>query len=659
MSWTRFGSIAVLLALVVPAAAVDIDDLKPGLVAVYRDSAKNPVEIVRLEPAIGLNWKTAESPHPRLAADGGSVAWQGYLNILRAGKYSFAANLRGQVQVTIAGKEVLAGDSKGGAKLLVRGRDTELPSGPQPLSVKFSRAGSGAAQLELLWQASYFRSEPIPYDHLFHDPGKLPARFAVDRAAERGRFFFEEYGCLKCHQADARDQLAAGLQSRIGPDLSQVGGRATPGWLHHWLSDPQLFRPGAAMPRMFADDEAGKVELYAVSRYLASRIGPGGKPPAKPANPKELEAAVKRGRELFGSAGCIACHADKPRSEPAGMYGDPRNYPLGALGNKTTADALAAYLGNPLAIDPSGRMPDMLLNPREALDLAWFLCEVKDNRIPAELPAAPADDRRRAAYQRLRPAADELDAFQKLRPDDQWLALGQRLVIAKGCTNCHNITSAGKPLPVQAAQANFAALRGKPSTAGCLADEPAQRRSAPLFSMNDADRKAIRTFLQEAGSGAGSPAPMHAARLTLHRFNCFACHSRNGKGGLTPQIVEDLRRFEKAENAEAVMPPPLTGVGHKLRTPWLRQVLVQKARARPWMALRMPHFGEANVGQLVEALAYLEGSEPDDQVHQAPLTAASIDAGKHLVGKNAFGCISCHDLAGIPNTGTRGPDRRT
>src|SRR5205823_12514292 len=38
------------------------------------------------------------------------------------------------------------------------------------------------------------------------------------------------------------------------------------------------------------------------------------------------------------------------------------------------------------------------------------------------------------------------------------------------------------------------------------------------------------------------------------------------------------------------------------------------------------------------------------------ISTPKIQAGRQLVGKKAFGCISCHDLAGIPNSGTRGPD---
>ncbi|HJT76200.1 MAG TPA: hypothetical protein VJ739_03275, partial [Gemmataceae bacterium] len=191
---------------------------------------------------------------------------------------------------------------------------------------------------------------------------------------------------------------------------------------------------------------------------------------------------------------------------------------------------------------------------------------------------------------------------------------------------------------------------------GCLAREPGRRGKAPGFGFTERDRKALRRFLEDGSRGAGSPAPAYAARVAFERFNCLACHSRDGEGGLTPDVVEDLRRYEKAENAEAVSPPVLTGVGHKLRTPWMRQVLTAAGRARPWMALRMPQFGKAQVGHLPEALAALDGNEPDDSVYKVPLTPEKLEAGRFLVGKNAFGCISCHDIAGIPNTGTRGPD---
>src|SRR2546423_9062791 len=74
-----------------PAAAqVKREHLRPGVVATYRGGGNNPVELAQLEPALALTLKAGESPHPRLAADGGSIHYSGYLNILRGGSYPFS-----------------------------------------------------------------------------------------------------------------------------------------------------------------------------------------------------------------------------------------------------------------------------------------------------------------------------------------------------------------------------------------------------------------------------------------------------------------------------------------------------------------------------------------------------------------------------------------
>ena len=160
-------------------------------------------------------------------------------------------------------------------------------------------------------------------------------------------------------------------------------------------------------------------------------------------------------------------------------------------------------------------------------------------------------------------------------------------------------------------------------------------------------------------TGAGAPAPTHTARLALRRFNCLNCHSRDGEGGISVELANEMRLLSKAELADDVLPPLLTGIGHKSRTPWLKSVLLQGGRARSWMQLRMPRYGEANVGLLPESLAFLEGLTADDSIHKVPLSASNIANGKVIVGKGGLGCISCHDIAGIPNSGTRGPDLAT
>jgi mono/diheme cytochrome c family protein len=667
----RCGAVGIFvgsLFLTGAVMAADPDEmaLRPGLVVTYRDTARPARAVVQLEPSIALALRAGEAPHPRLAADGGTAHWEGYLRILRPGLYRFTSTLRGRVRLTLAGKEMLAGEVPGDPALL-KGPESRLEAGVHPLVAEFTRL-PGSARLDLFWESSHFRAEPLHHDALAHLPAPIPAQLAADRSADLGRFLVEERSCIRCHRPDGGNH-AARLVVRQGPDLSQVGRRVYAGWIYRWLEDPQRVRAGAIMPQLFSDDEAGRVERYAVAHYLASLGGPPRTFLRRP-DAHETRLSIENGRRLYTSLGCITCHGppdgkalvEKKEDADAApglslFLALPQTHPLGALGNKEPADGLYTYLINPLAFDPSGRMPHMLLQHHEAEDLGRFLCQARDEASPRDLPAAPGAEALVAAFRRVESRPEELTAFRRLPAEARWNDLGKRLVIDKRCNACHTIASGGKEFATVLADASFEALtRPERQGRGCLAEKPGAEAKAPRFALSAAERRAIRAFLSAMPGEAGSPAPAHAARMTLQRFNCLACHSCDGAGGLAPQLVEQLRRYEKADNVEAITPPPLTGVGHKLRTPWLRQVLTQAGRARPWMGLRMPQFGEANVGHLPEGLAALEGAIPDEKIHEVPLTTAKIAAGRHLVGKSAFGCISCHDLAGIPNTGTRGPD---
>jgi mono/diheme cytochrome c family protein len=653
----------LLLALGTCCCAADVDDkevkLLPGLVTTYRDTARPaPREIIRLEPTIALALKSGEAPHPALAGDGGTARWAGQINILRAGAYRFSVMLRGKFRLSINGKAVLTAEVNDAGAALKVGPEVHLEEGVHPILAEFTRP-AGVARVELFWQAAHLHNEPMPFDLLGHLPDQEPARLRTLNRVERGRLLAEEHNCIRCHQPADGDRMAHGLQSRQAPDLSQLGQRVYPGWIYRWLESPRKMNPSAAMPKMFSDDEAGCVDRFAVTRYLVSLGGPIPASP-KPPRPNELKASVARGERLFTSVGCIACHGDPfgvARPESAKGVPGRATMRLPSLGSKTNPEKLALYLVDSLTVDPSGRMPRMGLNGNEAHDLARFLCQAKEKDASEVLPPAPAKEALLAAFKRVDARADELAAFQRLDADAQWIDLGKRLVIDKGCNNCHTIAPGGKNFANMLASASFDDLKTPArQRKGCLADATDKRGKAPSFAFAATDREDLRHFLKEGLKGAGSPAPAHMAKTTLARFNCLACHSRDGEGGITSELTEQLRRYERAENAEAVSPPPLTGVAHKLRTPWLRQVLIQGGRARPWMGLRMPQFGEANVGKLPELLAALEGTEPSDKVDKIPLTTARLDAGRFLVGKSSFGCISCHDLAGIPNSGTRGPD---
>ncbi|MBN9119770.1 MAG: c-type cytochrome [Planctomycetes bacterium] len=666
----RHRYLLAALALLAPTAgarAIEPADLKPGLVATYRDARNdaNGPSVTRLEPTVALTLAKGEAPHPGLGT-GALMTWSGHINIARAGKYTFsAATAGGDLTVKVGGKDAL-------------GAELQFDGGVVPFEATFHRTGGdGACRVELFWQGPGFIKEPLAYQFLGHLPKDRPKTFDRDGQLEHGRFKFEELSCAKCHRPTADDKTARTLAEHTGPNLADVAKRAYPGWIYAWLGAPAKLRPHTTMPKTLADDDAGAAERYAVTQYLVSLAG---KPldvyklPTVP--PNDLKQSMDRGRVLYHVTGCAACHNDpiarKKKDEedekealaPADyvygqntLAGPTAKYGLGALGSKFRPETLAAYLQNPLKTNPHGRMPNMNLSPAEATDIARYLCRTQDETVtPDKLPAP----RRKPAevlgdlpmVNRDKPG----DNFDKLPADKQWALVGARVFAARGCVNCHSTDPGGK----FAQPTGFSSLdKVKADTkSGCLNPQPNPAKN-PAYTLDPKEREALAAFLKGGFTGAGSAAPAYQARVALKRFNCLNCHQRDGEGGIPVELADQMRQMEKAENADDVRPPVLTGVGHKTRTPWMRAILTQSGRARPWMQLRMPQYGEPNVGFLPEAIASLEGTVPDDTVHVVGRTAAKIAAGRTIIGKGGLGCISCHDIGGVANTGTRGPDLST
>ncbi len=88
-------------------------------------------------------------------------------------------------------------------------------------------------------------------------------------AVEHGRqLFYSKYACQSCHIVDTKAD-----KGYIGPTLTQVGSRLTPGWVYAWLKNPQALRPGTTEPNQnLSDDDA-----HALTAFLMSLKGSGGR----------------------------------------------------------------------------------------------------------------------------------------------------------------------------------------------------------------------------------------------------------------------------------------------------------------------------------------------------------------------------------------------
>lgn len=396
-----------------------------------------------------------------------------------------------------------------------------------------------------------------------------------------GTVLLGELSCAACHATSH-----PWLHAKGGATLSEAGARLNPAHLRRFLAAPSHTKPGTTMPDMLAglSERDREATALALTHYLMSLGGP--RPGVEPPVPE----AIQRGKALYHAVGCVACHAPEP--------GDPSSVPLGVLEEKYSVATLTRFLEDPLAIRPAGRMPDLHLDHFEAVDLASYLLR---HPPPATEPFL-------------------LDA--------QLAERGKDLFAQHRCGNCHEV--GGSTLPP-----SLTALDRVRPDQGCLSEAPGPW---PRYPLSPEQRAAIRTALDASNAPPGPAEHLDAA---LTRLNCLACHARGGLGGVAAS--RDVYFTGKDENLgeQGRLPPPLTGVGAKLKRGWLREVVVNGASVRPYLNTRMPRFGEAPSALMVEWFKQLDRLPPEGFA-RADDSEKPRDVGRELAGAKGFNCVACH-----------------
>ncbi len=177
--------------------------------------------------------------------------------------------------------------------------------------------------------------------------------------ATAGALLLGELNCTSCHAAGDH---ARWIRRKAAPSPVVAGLRIRPAYLRRFIADPQSAKPGTTMPQVLGQlSEKERAEaVEALTHYLVrSAPKPG---PFVPLDPE----SVARGRKLYHTVGCVACHDPEDRDLADSV-------PLGPLAEKYHLAHLVRYLEDPLAVRPGGRMPDLGLDHFEAVDIASFL----------------------------------------------------------------------------------------------------------------------------------------------------------------------------------------------------------------------------------------------------------------------------------------------
>jgi cytochrome c2 len=404
-------SVAPIAAADRPGALdVEPDELRPGLVAVYRSLVDPAAVLTRLDPKPTF-FLGDSSPHSRLPAGPFEVTWTGVLLLRQKAPVSFDALVSGSVTVEVDGVTVLQGKGTAVRDRVAAKAALDRPPGVYRLVVRYRSLPGVPARLQVGWQASSFGREPLPAWLLRHLPAEVPKEAVREQQAAQGRELVGRLGCARCH---AR-ALPAVTDPPPGPALTDLGRRVSPDWLLRWLADPAQVRPGARMPALFSADRRGFVERWVLTEYLAGTPGEPRRP--EPAPPGDH----RTGRESFIQLGCTACHFVPDLGRDA--QPDLDRHPLTGLADRFQADDLAAFLSNPHARYPDGRMPRLPIAPHEARDLTAYLL----------LWSKPSPDPARESA----PTAAEFAGLETRLRTRNRRAMAVALLEEKGCTTCH------------------------------------------------------------------------------------------------------------------------------------------------------------------------------------------------------------------------------
>ncbi|MGV3533819.1 MAG: c-type cytochrome [Chthoniobacteraceae bacterium] len=413
-----------------------------------------------------------------------------------------------------------------------------------------------------------------------------------------GAVLVSELGCTACHVSDQ-----AAFAAKRGPDLATVGARVNGEHLKRFVANPSAVKPGTTMPDVLAHlpEEERAETAEAIAHYLATlgKMEPSALPAAE---------AVERGGKLYHSVGCVACHSPEPAL--AGSV------PLGPVADKYTLASLTAFLQDPLAARPSGRMPVSHLEHFEAEDIASYLLR--------EQAASP----------------------EVLSPDAGLAARGKTLFAQHHCGACH---STGAEVAPPHASPGLSKLR---ASEGCLSAN--QSGPSPKYPLSEKQRDLLREAIGEEGKAW---APAELIQLSLTRLNCIACHQRDELGGIAANRNAYFTGREESLGEQGRIPPTLSGVGAKLKTTWLHQVIASGAGVRTTMNTRMPRFGAAISEPLVAWLKQVD-TLPPAQFERVPRAAKPHDIGRELAGTKGLNCIACHEFRGRP-AAIRGPELTT
>ncbi|MCG8650374.1 MAG: PA14 domain-containing protein, partial [Pirellulales bacterium] len=480
-----------------------------------------------------------------------------------------------------------------------------------------------------------------------------------------GERLFHQSGCVACHLP--KDGKKANSATSI--PLVGIDEKYSRGSLKTFLKDPLAVRPSGRMPHLNLGDEGATDVAQYLTGDTSAVFGDAADLPKTPnmnyslyhgawqempdfdtlepiktGTSGGLDLGVRDQNEQFG----IRFEGFLP-IEHAGKYSFRLSSDDGSIlyidGKKIIDnDGVHAHASSEgsITLTPGAhaiRVDYFEMGGEETLALDWAGPGVKSGRIDkvlkmsrdsSEVPAEPE------------PLPEDPDGFVF---DPSKVELGRKLFSSLGCAACHQRQDGRSRI-----QSSLAAppLADCDVSKGCLSNHPA--KTVPNFDLVDLQTESLAMAIR-AGAPRREPTADVELAHTMTALNCYACHVRDQVGGPESDRNALFVSTIPEMGDEGRLPPPLDGVGDKLRKNWLHKVVTEGDKSRPYMQTFMPGFGQDNAGHLAKLFAGL------DAITDAKITTMDdpeqriVATGRKMVGAKGLACVSCHTFGKFKTTG--------
>lgn len=232
---------------------------------------------------------------------------------------------------------------------------------------------------------------------------------------------------------------------------------------------------------------------------------------------------------------------------------------------------------------------------------------------------------------------------------------GREAFATLGCAACHQFGNGDQRVTALNKVPKFAELK---TSGGCLAEQPSP--AVPAFAVTKQQRDDITAALNAAREPQKEDGdPKDEIRQVMMTMNCYACHSRDSLGGVAEPMNHVFVGSIPEMGDEGRLPPSLDGAGDKLNEDWLKKIMNDGAKDRPYMATRMPKFGDAPAKALVARFIATDQKTTVEPVTMTePNHRVKADA-RLLVGDQSLSCIKCHTFDKYEAIGLQSLDMTT